>query len=419
MKTQVVRYYLTLSALILLFFSSIGSSFIMFQSFVKIELQLNATQIGVIYTLIAVVALFCAPLFGVYQSMLGVSKRLLTIIGIGLAMGTPILGLLFVATAKLSFPLAALIAGLYFGTIFQSGVSTVESYCEQASRRLGFFEYGRVRLWAPLGCSTATMMSGVWLNINPYICFWVTSTCGLLFLLALWTLDTKPFDHTQAAATSAKSSSPLGDVASLMRNGTFWRLAGYLFIVSGGFMLFDQQYPIFFSELFDEREVGRQMAGTVMAAQMLIEVGCTIILPWIINRVGARNSLLLGGLIMGIRIFTISLTPYLPHESQIYWAGSLKLLQAIEIPLLVLAAFKYIAQHFDERVTATVFLVSFQCTQQFTTIALSSLLGMSYRSSLGYTGTYTIMGIVILAFTLLAAFMLARAPAFNRSEVTA
>ena len=409
MPTRAVRYYLTLSALILLFFISLGSSFIMFQSFLKTELQLDAAQISIIYTAIAFIALFCAPVFGVWQGMLGTSRKLLAIIGIGLALTTPILGVLFVVAAKFSFVLAVAIAGLYFGTIIQSGVSSVESYCEQATRRLGYFEYGQVRLWAPLGASAATVMSGFWLTFNPYICFWVSSISGILFLIALMTLDTTPLERVEeASAASSKKKSPMEDIRALMSNSKFWRLVSYLFIVSGGFMLFDQQYPIFFSELFEIPEVGQQIAGSIMAVQMLIEAACTIFLPFIITKTGARNGLLIAGAIMGIRILTISLTAYIPASYQIYWAGGLKLLQAIEIPLLILSTFKYIAQHFEERFTATVFLIGFQCSQQVSTIFLSSLIGLSYKTSLGYTGTYTLMALVILALTFLAIFTLPR-----------
>lgn len=409
MPTHAVRYYITLSALILSFFIALGSSFIMFQSFLQVELKLDAPHIAIIYTAIAFVALFCAPVFGMWQGMLGTSKRLLTVIGIGLALATPILGVLFIAASKISFVLAVIIAGLYFGTIIQSGVSSVESYCEQATRRLGFFEYGQVRLWAPLGASVSTIMSGIWLSINPYICFWVSSISGICFLLALMTLDTTPFNKKEdAATTSGQKHSPLADMHALMVNSKFWRLVSYLFIVSGGFMLFDQQYPIFFAELFDKPEVGHKMASSIMSTQMLIEVGFTVILPFVINKTGARNGLLLAGVIMGVRILAISFTSHVPSSCQIYWAGGLKLLQAIEIPLLILSTFKYIALHFEERFTATVFLVGFQCSQQVSTIFLSTLLGISYKSSLGYTGTYTLMGLIILALTALALFTLPR-----------
>lgn len=420
MPTRAVRYYLTLSALILLFSISLGSSFIMFQSLLRIGIQLDTAQISIIYTAIAFIALFCAPVFGVWQGMLGTSRKPLAIIGIGLVLTTSILGVLFVVVAKFSFVLAVATAGLYFGTIIQSGVGTVESYCEQATRRLGYFEYGQVRLWAPLGVSTATVMSGFWLTVNPYICFWVSSVSGFLFLLALMTLDTTPLERVEeTSAALLKKKSPLEYIRALVGNFKFWRLASYLFIVSSGSMLFDQQYPIFFSKLFEVPEVGMKTAGAILFVQMLMEAACSIFLPFIINKTGARNGLLIAGAIMGIRILTISLTAYIPASYQIYWAGGLKLLQAIEIPLLILSTFKYIAQHFEERFTATVFLIGFQCSQQVSTIFLSSLIGLSYKTSLGYTGTYALMALVILALTFLAIFTLPRRTSSSQGNVEA
>ncbi|WP_414499716.1 MULTISPECIES: oligosaccharide MFS transporter [unclassified Zymobacter] len=414
MKKHVVRYYLTFSAMLLLFYIALGSCFVLFQSFLSDELHLTAPQIGTVYTFIAFVALFCAPLFGAWQDMLGNSKKLLGIIGIGLVLCFPILGMLMVYVYHhVAFLPAAIIAGLYFGTMIQSGVGTVESYCEQATRHLGAFEYGRARFWAPIGCASATALSGYLLKINPYFCFWVSSISGVLFLLVLFSFsakDLEPERKETIAEVEAQAAGSFKDTFMLLRSTTFWALISFLFIATGGFMLFDQQFPLFYASLFpaDMANEGAQRASMILSVQMIGEAIMTLLLPSLVNKIGARNGLLLGGLVMALRIFLISMTLHLPREIQPYWAGALKLLQAVEVPILIISTFKYISRHFAERFTATIYLLSFQCSQQVSTIFLSSLLGLSYKSSLGYTGTYTLMAIVILAFTILATFTLPR-----------
>ena len=414
MKKHVVRYYLTFSAMLLLFYIALGSCFVLFQSFLKDELHLEATQIATIYSIIAFVALFCAPLFGAWQDMLGNSRKLLGIIGVGLVLCFPILGMLMVYVYRhIAFLPAALIAGLYFGTMIQSGVGTVESYCEQATRHLGAFEYGRARFWAPVGCASATALSGYLLKIDPYFCFWVSSISGVLFLLVLFSFNVSalsPDQKESAADVEAQAEGSFKDTFLLLRSSTFWALISFLFIVTGGFMLFDQQFPIFYASLFpaDLAGEGAQRASMILSVQMIGEAIMTLLLPSLVNKIGARNGLLLGGLVMASRIFLISMTLHLPTAMQPYWAGGIKLLQAFEVPILIISTFKYISRHFAERFTATIYLLSFQCSQQISTIFLSTALGLSYKSSLGYTGTYTLMSIVILAFTALAMFTLPR-----------
>ena len=414
MKKHVVRYYLTFSAMLLLFYISLGSSFVLFQSFLKGELQLDSGHIATVYSIIAFVALFCAPLFGAWQDMLGNSKKLLAIIGIGLVLCFPILGMLMVYVYRhIAFLPAAIIAGLYFGTMIQSGVGTVESYCEQATRHLGAFEYGRARFWAPIGCASATAFTGYLLKINPYFCFWVASISGVLFLLVLFSFSTKDLEpeHKESIVEiEAQATGSFKDTFLLLRSSTFWALIAFLFIASGGFMLFDQQFPLFFASLLPPDANGEpniQPASIILSIQMIGEAIMTLLLPSLVNKIGARNGLLLGGLVMASRIFLISMTLHMPHEIQPYWAGGLKLLQAIEVPILIISTFKYISRHFAERFTATIYLLSFQCSQQVSTIFLSTLIGVGYNS-LGYTGTYTLMAIVILAFTVLAMFTLPR-----------
>lgn len=404
MKHSTLRYYLSFSGMLLLFYMSLTSSFAMFQAWVSQELMLNSGQIGIIYTLVALTALVFAPIFGAWQDALGTAKTLLIIIGIGLMCCTPIMGWLFVLIVRdVSFTLGAIVAGLYFGTILISGVGAVETYCERGSRHVGF-EYGNVRLWASIGCALAASLSGFWLKLNPQICFYIATAGGILFLSILWSLDARSIqseeDKNQGGSNSLRQS------LDLVRHPTFWWLTLFLFAVSGGFQLFDQQFPLFFSSLFQDAggpEQGKKVAGIILATQMLCDAGFLLVIPLLVNKIGARNGLLLAGVVMTIRIggSGISYSPIL--------AGFFKLMQAIEMPLLIVSTFKYIAKMFDERYGATVYLVSFQCSQQVAGILLSSVLGLGYNN-LGFHPTYLIMAGVIALFTVQAYFTLPRHP---------
>lgn len=402
MKSSSLRYYLSFSGMLLLFYLSLVSSFAMFQAWVSQDLSLNPSQIGVIYTLVALTALIFAPIFGAWQDALGTAKTLLALIGVGLMCCTPIMGWVFVGIVKnVSFALGAIVAGLYFGTVLISGVGAVETYCERGARHVGF-EYGSVRMWASIGCALAASMTGFWLRINPLICFYIATLGGLLFVLILWSLNTRDI-RPHRPEEAAGGSNSLFESLKLARTPAFWWLTLFLFATSGGFMLFDQQFPIFYSSLFADKAQGKEMTGIILAVQLLCDAGCLLILPKLVNRIGARNGLLLAGIVMVVRIggSGISYDPVL--------AGFFKLLQAIDLPLLIVSAFKYISRMFDERYGATVYLVSFQCSQQIAGILLSSVMGVGY-SNIGYHHTYQIMAVVIALFTLQAYFTLPRNP---------
>ncbi|MCV6003941.1 MFS transporter, partial [Escherichia coli] len=84
--------------------------------------------------------------------------------------------------------------------------------------------------------------------------------------------------------------------------------------------------------------------------------------PWIIHRIGAKNTLLVAGGIMTIRI-TGSAFATTATEVVI-----LKMLHALEVPFLLVGAFKYITAVFDTRLSATVYLIGFQFSKQLAAI---------------------------------------------------
>ncbi|HCR3990613.1 TPA: MFS transporter, partial [Citrobacter freundii] len=83
----------------------------------------------------------------------------------------------------------------------------------------------------------------------------------------------------------------------------------------------------------------------------------------------------------------------------------LKPLYGLEICLLLVSVFKYIAEHFDKRVNATMYLLGYQAMLYVGNVVVSSPAGLMY-DRIGFENTYIIMGIVALTFTLISAFTL-------------
>ena len=83
----------------------------------------------------------------------------------------------------------------------------------------------------------------------------------------------------------------------------------------------------------------------------------------------------------------------------------IKLLHAVELPILLIAMFKYIAANFDPRLSATLYLVGFQFVTQASASIFSPLAGISY-DHIGFADTHMIMGAIVLGLTVISCFML-------------
>ncbi|MFX3080172.1 MFS transporter, partial [Klebsiella pneumoniae] len=84
---------------------------------------------------------------------------------------------------------------------------------------------------------------------------------------------------------------------------------------------------------------------------------------------------------------------------------ALKMLHALEVPFLLVGAFKYITGVFDVRLSATIYLVGFQFSKQVAAIFLSAFAGNMY-DRIGFQETYMILGGIALAVTLISSFTL-------------
>ena len=82
---------------------------------------------------------------------------------------------------------------------------------------------------------------------------------------------------------------------------------------------------------------------------------------------------------------------------------ALKMLHALEVPFLLVGAFKYITGVFDTRLSATIYLIGFQFAKQMAAIFLSAFAGNMY-DRIGFQSTYMMLGCIVLAVTLISAF---------------
>lgn len=121
--------------------------------------------------------------------------------------------------------------------------------------------------------------------------------------------------------------------------------------------------------------------------------------PFIVNKIGPKKGLVLAGLLMAFRIIGSGLV-----TGPIGISG-MKLIHAVELPIMLIAIFKYLAANFDTRLSSVLYLVGFQFATQVGASILSPIAG-SFYDHIGFRYTYLLMGITVLAFTLISSYTL-------------
>ena len=121
--------------------------------------------------------------------------------------------------------------------------------------------------------------------------------------------------------------------------------------------------------------------------------------PVIVNKIGAKRGLLLAASIMTFRMFGSGLI------TDVYGISAIKLMHALELPVLLVSIFKYIARNFDNRFASVLYLICFHLSCQFGIFLLSPVAGHLY-DEIGFPHTYVILGAIVLTFTILGSFTL-------------
>ena len=362
--------------------------------------HLTKSETGLIFSFIALFAIIFQTAFGLISDKLGLRKHLLwCIVGL-LILFAPFFIFVLAPLLQYNIYLGALAGGIYLGFVFSGGAGAVEAYIERVSRA-NRFEYGRVRVSGCVGWAICASITGILFSINPNITFWIASGFGL-FLAALLVVS-RP-----EAGSTAQVLDKLGAnwrefslfmALELLRMPRFWAFLLYVIGVASIYDVFDQQFANFFKGFFSSPQRGTEVFGFVTTGGELLTALIMFFAPAIINRIGAKNALLVAGTIMSMRIIGSS------------FAGSgieviiLKTLHMFELPFLLVGTFKYISSVFDPRLSATLFLIGFNLAKQISAVVLSPWVGRMY-DTVGFHQAYLVLGLIAAAFTALSFFTL-------------
>lgn len=399
--------YLRLSSFLFTFFFC----WLVFLAFMPIwfkqVLHLSGAQIGTIYAANAIAAMSFQPIYGYISDRIGLRKHLLGFINFCVAMTAPFFLLVYQPLLE-SFFFAGVVAGALFMAIaYNAGVAAIESFVEKAGRS-NDFEFGRARCWGSLGAAVGIFVAGLVFNLNPSYIFILASIMSLPLAAILYTTRLKAADLEIAQ----KNNISLADVKALFKIKNVWLFMIFILGSACVYSVFDQQFAIYYASLFPTEAEGNEAFGFLNSFQVFLEAAAMFVAPYFVNKLGAKRSLILAGTIMtcrmvgsGVVVNTIGIS-------------AIKLLHAVELSLLLVAVFKYIAKNFDNRLASVMYLVGYQLSNQLGAAILSPVVG-SFYDSIGFPSTYLFLGAVVGSFTLFGAFVLvsdSKAPYQQREE---
>ncbi|MCR6597679.1 MFS transporter [Bacillus halotolerans] len=386
--------YWKLSAYLFFFFFTWSSSYSLFAIWLGQEVKLNGSATGIIFSVNAIFTLCMQPLYGFISDKLGLKKNILFMISVLIVFTGPFYIFIYGPLLQYDVFLGAIVGGIYLGTAFLAGVGAIETYIEKVSRKYQF-EYGKTRMWGSLGWAVATFFAGQLFNINPNINFWIASLSAVILVAIIMSIKIEMTDYDKERADSIR----LKDVGGLFLLKDFWFLMLYVIGVTCVYGVYDQQFPIYYASLFPTSAMGNQIFGYLNSFQVFIEAGMLFLAPFIVNRLGPKKSLILAGLLMSFRIIGsgIVIGPF--------GISSMKLIHALELPIMLIAIFKYLAANFDTRLSSVLYLVGFQFASQVGTSIFSPIAGGLY-DSIGFRQTYLLMGVLALCFTIISIFTL-------------
>ncbi|MCO6538735.1 MAG: MFS transporter [Gilliamella sp.] len=394
------KNYWIFSLYFFLYFFIMGAYCPFFPVWLKMN-GLDEANTGYVFSFISLFALFFQPLFGLISDKLGLKKHLLWVITLLLVLFGPFFIFVLGPLLKLNVTLGAIVGGLYLGMVFSGGAPAIEALVEKISRRSGF-EFGRCRMFGCFGWAICASFVGIMISKDVNAVFWLCSGFALILLILVKIADPAKTTTTEVVEQMGLNKPKpfnLKLALDLLSMRKTWFFMLYIVGVACTYDVFDQQFANFFTSFFTNEQVGREAFGYVTTLGEFLNATVMFFAPLIVMKLGSKNTLLIAGAIMSIRITGSA------FASTAVEVVILKTLHMFEAPLLLVGAFKYITKHFPIHLSATVYLIAFCFAKQLSIMFMSTFAGLMYVK-IGFEGAYLILGLIAFSFTLISSFTL-------------
>lgn len=389
-------YYCYASSYSFFFFITWSLWWSLYAIWLQNHIGLTKTQTGSLYAINQFTSIVFMVIYGIIQDRIGVRKTLMWVLSVVLVLTGPFFIYIYEPYLTTHFYSIVIIGSIFFGMGYLGGCGLVDSFTEKMSR-LFRFEYGTSRLWGSLGYAIGAAIAGYVFTFNPHINFWSSSLVGLIFMLVNFL-----FKPSSTVEYNAEHSHKLTrrDFLALLRDKNFWIFVVFVIGTWTFYTIYDQQiFPVFYTTLFASKAIGTQVYGYLNSAQVLLEAIFMAIMPFFINHIGPKRALVLGSFIMLLRILATA------FFTDPYIISCLKMLHALEVPLCVIAIFKYATTNFDERLSATIFLIGYQISSSIGIVFLSHPLGV-LLDNYGYHRVFYLISAILVVMIVFAILML-------------
>lgn len=389
--------YIKISTFMFLYFVVWTMSFSLYAIWLGQHAELSSAEIGAVFAVNGAFAVVLKPFYGYITDKLGMKKHLLYFVAIMSALLMPFFVYVYHPLLISLFPLGVVVGATYLSLAWYAGIAVSESYCDRFGRLKGF-EFGRIRMWGSCGAAVTASFAGVLFNISPVINFTISSIVSLIMLAVLISIKIPEADNAENAVVPAKKIN-MADVRQLIKQGKFWRFCFYVAGIVWFMHIAEQQFPRYFVSFFHGSKAGNSWYGYLSTVQAIVEFLSMLTVPWVVNKLGARRTLIVAGLLIGSRLLISG------FATSPLMIAFIKPFYGLENALLLIAVFKYIAAHFDKKVNSTMYLIGYQCFIYVGTIFVSAPVGYMY-DHIGFGNAYFIMGAIIIAFSLMSIFVL-------------
>ncbi|EME8860223.1 MULTISPECIES: oligosaccharide MFS transporter [Enterobacter] len=394
--TNRTEYY-KISSFIFLYFFTWSASIGLLAIWLGQKANLSGAVIGTVFAVNGIFSVILKPIYGYILDKIGMSKYLLYFVVAMSALMAPFFIYVYQPLLISNTMLGIIIGALYLSFAWYAGVAACESYSDRFSRLNGM-EFGQIRMWGSLGWAVASSFSGLLFNLSPAYNFIMGSVTSVVMLIVLLSLKVNT-NSVHAGEVLTKEKIAPSDVYALLRSRKFWAFCLYVAGVAWMMFIAEQQFSRYFVTFFDDIHQGNAVFGYLGTVQSGMEFVMYMVIPLFVNFIGAKRGLLIVGLVVGARLIISGMC-----DSHLL-ISVLKPLYGLEICLLLVSVFKYIAEHFDKRVNATMYLLGYQAMLYVGNVVISSPAGYLY-DRIGFEQTYIIMGATALTFTLISAFTL-------------
>ncbi|MDY0970254.1 oligosaccharide MFS transporter [Siccibacter turicensis] len=391
------KEYFKISTFIFLYFFTWSASIGLLAIWLGQKTNLSGSVIGTVFAVNGIFSVILKPIYGYILDKIGMSKYLLYFVVGMSALMAPFFIYVYQPLLISHTMLGIIVGAIYLSFAWYAGVAACESYTDRYSRLNGM-EFGQIRMWGSLGWAVASSFSGLLFNLSPAWNFMLGSVTSVVMLIVLLSLKVNAHS-ANADEVLSKQKIVFSDVVELMRSRKFWAFCLYVAGVAWMMFIAEQQFSRYFVTFFDDVQQGNAVFGYLGTVQSGMEFLMYMVIPLFVNYVGAKKGLLIVGLVVGARLIISGVC-----DSHLL-ISVLKPLYGLEICLLLVSVFKYIAEHFDKRVNATMYLLGYQAMLYVGNVVISSPAGYLY-DRIGFEQTYILMGAIALTFTLISAFTL-------------